>query len=238
MKCREPGLVTPEDVLACATGEADARTAAHVQTCPACAAQAADYAQADTRLKQLFRADCPATQTLGELALDLLDPQDALAVRAHLALCPHCTGELATLQSALRGNPLEDLAPRPSLLERIVARLLSVPDLQGAYAGVRGADNSTTRTYEADGLTISLTIETKRIGAERRWTLLGLVIDEVGDQLPAGGTIRLLRDGRVLAEAALDEVGNLVFDGLEAGTYNLELALAGRVIAIEAIEVM
>src|SRR5437868_9448400 len=114
MTCIEPGLVAPEDLVAYASGEEDARTAAHVAACPACAVEVAGYRGAARALRaRLFRVDCPPTQSLGELSLGLLDAQEALAVRAHLALCPHCSDELAVLDAALRGDPLDELRPAP-----------------------------------------------------------------------------------------------------------------------------
>jgi len=234
--CIEPGAVSPDDLIAFADGEADTGTAAHVAACSACAAQAADYAQDQRRLSSwLYRVDCPPAQTLGELSLGLLAPDDVLGVRAHLVLCPHCQGELARLDGALRDDPLAALAPDPGRLARIVARLLpaSAPGL--AYAGVRGSAASAARTYEAEGVTLSLAVEVE--APERSWTLLGLVVDETGAELPAGAPVRLLREDHIVAEAALDEVGNVVFVGLEAGTYGLDVTLGERTIAVEGIEV-
>jgi anti-sigma factor RsiW len=100
LDCR---LVTPEQLLAYATGQADNNTARHVEVCAACSAQVTAYARTDHVLrKNLFRVDCPAVQTLGDLALELLSPQEVLSVRGHLALCPHCRRELATLEVALQ----------------------------------------------------------------------------------------------------------------------------------------
>jgi len=237
MTCREPGLVLPGDLIAYAAGDADGRIAQHIETCAACAALAAEYAATDQKLGALFRVDCPAPDRLGELALDHLDPRDVLAMNAHLAECPHCTGELAALRAALQGNPLEDLMPAPSLLERIIARLLPDPGTTAAFAGVRGPVSGTSRTYEADGVSISLTLEANQVGGERRWSLLGLVMNEAGDDVPDGANARLQRGGQIAGETWLDEAGNLIFDDLEAGSYNLEVEVAGRTIVVEGIEI-
>ena len=236
MDCIEPGAVSPDDLIAFVDGEADARTAAHVAACSACAAQAATYAQEQRWLSSwLYRVDCPPAPTLGELSLGLLPPDDALGVRAHLALCPHCRGELARLDAALRDDPFAALAPESNRLARIVARLLPAPASGLAYAGVRGATTSAARIYEAEGVTLSLAVEVD--APERSWTLLGLVIDETGAELPAGAPVRLLREDQTVAVAALDDAGNLVFAGLAAGTYELDVTLGERSIAVEGIEV-
>ena len=102
-KCVNPRLVTRERLLAYATGQVDNNTARHVEVCAACAAQVTAYATMDHVLRQrLFRADCPSAQTLGDLALGLLSPREALSVRGHLVLCPHCRSELTTLEVALQ----------------------------------------------------------------------------------------------------------------------------------------
>ena len=238
MECLRPGEVTPEELLAYATGEADSRTAAHVEACSACAAEAASYAAADRTLHlTLFRADCPDTRVLGEVVLGLLDPEEALRVRSHLALCHHCRGERDALNAALQGDPLAEPVTAGSRMRRIVARLLPFPDVTAAHAPVRGAGGSAAWTYEAAGLTVSLTPEERRSGSERSWTLLGLVGDEAGENPPAGSPIRLLREGQVVSELALDEWGHVAFSGLASGTYSLELDLADRMIVVEDIGV-
>jgi anti-sigma factor RsiW len=238
MDCIDPGVVTPEDLVAYADGEADARTAVHVAACSACAAQAGAYARDQHLLSaRLFRVDCPPALTLGELTLDLLDPDATLATRAHLALCPHCRADLAALQTDLRDDPLTALAPAPGRLARIVARLLPAPAVGSAYAGVRGAGENGSRTYEADGVTLSLTVDAEGTGAARRWMLLGLVIDEGGGEVPAGAAVRLLAAGQPAAETTLDEVSNFTFTELADGVYDLELTLGERVIAVEGITV-
>jgi hypothetical protein len=225
-------------MLAFATGDPDARTSAHIAACAACAARAATYATIDQTLHaRLFRADCPATQTLGELSLGLLDPEQTTTLRGHLALCPHCAGELATLDATLRGDPMEDLLPQPGLLARIAARLLPAAGMGAAYAGVRGTAHDVSVSYGAAGLTLSLSVEAAGSGVARRWTLLLLVVDDDGGAPPAGASVTLLRDQQTIAEEMLDEWGNLIFPGLESGTYTLELALSARVIVVEGIEV-
>ena len=248
MECIEPGSVAPEDLLAHAERAADSGTAAHIASCPACAALVSSYRAADRLLRaRLYRVDCPAPLTLGELALDLLAPAEMFAARRHLALCPHCTSDYRALTASLAGDPLRDLAPPPGLLRRVVARLLPAPGvgLGGAYAGVRAGDggdggggrDGATRTYEAEGVTLSLSVEPDQGHAAGRWSLLCLVLDGSGELPDAGSPLRLLRDGHVAAETALDEWGNVVFGGLEAGLYDLEAVLGERAISVPAISI-
>lgn len=245
MECIEPGSVAPEDLLAHAERAADSGTAAHSASCPACAALVSSYRAADRLLRaRLYRVDCPAPLTLGELALDLLAPAEMFAARRHLALCPHCTADYRALAASLAGDPLRDLAPPPRLPRRVIARLLPAPGvgLGGAYAGVRGGDagdagDAATRTYEAEGITFLLSVEPDQGHAAGRWSLLCLALDGSGELPDAGSPLRLLRDGHVAAETALDEWGNAVFGGLEAGLYDLEAVLGERAISVPAISI-
>ena len=118
-----------------------------------------------------------------------------------------------------------------------MARLLPAPAAGSAYTGVRGAGENGSRTYEAGGVTLSLTVDAEGTGAARRWMLLGLVIDEGGGEAAAGAAVRLLDAGQPAAETTLDEVGNFTFMELAAGVYDLELTLDERVVAVEGIMV-
>lgn len=238
MDCIEPGRIAAEDLLAYATGQADGQTVGHIAACPACQAEAATYATIDDTLRtRLYRVDCPDAQTLGELALDMLAPQEELAVRGHLALCGHCRDELAILGTAVKGDVMEDLIAPPGPLARLVARLLPAPGLRPAYGGVRGTAEGAPLTYQAGDVTVSLTIEADGNGPARRWTVLGLVVDEASETPPSGSQVRLLQAGGVAREAMLDEVGNFTVPDLERGLYDLELTFAAGLIAVEGIEV-
>jgi len=227
-----------EDLLAYADGVDDAGTDTHVATCVECAAEVSAYTLLDRMLRtRLLRVDCPDTQDLGELALGLLPPERALSMRQHLALCPACGREEAEFRAMLQGDPLADLLPRPGPLARLVARLLPAPGLGLTPAGMRGADDRSAQRYEADGLTLALTVEAEEGGPVRRWRLLGLAIDEASDGVATGLVLRVLRHGDVVRETALDDLGNVTVDGLEAGTYDLELVRETGVIAIEGLEI-
>jgi hypothetical protein len=54
----------------------------------------------------LYRISCPSPEELGEYHLKMLQNDQAETIRRHLDTCPHCTRELAQLQSYL-----SDVAP-------------------------------------------------------------------------------------------------------------------------------
>lgn len=237
MECFDPAAVTPEDLLAYASGEADRGATAHIESCAACAAESSAYRALDRRLSLgLFRVDCPDTQMLGELALELLEPQRALEVRAHLTLCPHCREELSALTGTLRGDPLEDLMPAPRGIRRILARLLPPPVPSPEFAMTRGAGAAVPATYEAEDISISLTTRPEEDYSARTWALLGLVIDETGESLPPDTSVQLLRQGNLVSEGRLDEWGHVALHGIEDGRYALELHMPDRIVTIQEIE--
>lgn len=73
----------------------------------------------------LFRQSCPAGLTLSEFAGNLLPRELAAEIKAHVAICSHCTGELAAHQAFME-EVGKDIAG-PTLLNRVkvfVAELL------------------------------------------------------------------------------------------------------------------
>jgi len=90
-RCVQPGVVTNDDLLACARGEATRSVVEHVMACPACRARVAMYEALERRLLAgLYAPPCPESLTLAEFALDLLPTEQRAAVLDHLARCPHC----------------------------------------------------------------------------------------------------------------------------------------------------
>lgn len=234
--CRDPGTVTRDDLLARAAGQTDPRIAAHLSVCPACRAEAAAYARLDHALAAtLFRADCPSAMTLGEVALELLSPEEATPVRAHAALCPHCAAELAEFVEVARTDPLIDGRPGP--VRRILAKLLPAGAPRAAALALRGAADAGTRTYSADDITIVLSVGLESMGPPRRWSLVGLVLDQSGTGLPLEGMGRLSRGMEAIAEAGLDEIDGMTFTGLSKGVYTLELTLGDRIIVVNDVTV-
>jgi anti-sigma factor RsiW len=236
MACAEPGAVTPEDLLLHATDGAGEQVAAHLAICPACRAQVQTYASLDkTMASHLFRADCPPAMTLGELALDLLPPEEAVPARAHLALCPHCTAELSLLSAIGRTDPLLD--ERPSALRRILARLVPASALRQGALALRGVEDTGTSTYSADDVSVVLSVGLESTGPPRRWSLVGLVVDQSGTDVPIVGTGRLSRGAEAIAEAPVDENDGITFSGLPKGVYALEIVLGDRVVVVSDVRV-
>lgn len=90
----------------------------------------------DRRLHQLlYRFDCPDGEALGNYHLGLADAESAAVLERHLAKCPRCQADLATLVSfmAQEDQPAGLApAPQPQALLRPAAPAAPLMRLRGA----------------------------------------------------------------------------------------------------------
>ena len=185
----------------------------------------------------LHRFDCPTAHTLGEYELDLLAPELRTTVAAHVVDCPRCADELRTLRSFLREDPIatggEARGGPRHALSRIVAALVPAP---AALSAIRGAASTHGQMYRAGGYTITLVVGER--ARRERPSLVGLVTrDDNEDGDPKGAPARLIRLAQPshVHAARIDELGNVAFEGIEPGLYDLELELSGQVVVIESL---
>jgi hypothetical protein len=189
---------------------------------------------------ELYRIQCPSPLELGEYQLGVLARDQEVALAMHLEECPHCSREMAQLKDYL-GELSADLELSP--VERIrvwVAELISgggrvdrpgVPTLAPAMAGLRGEEDG-PRIYQAGDVQIVLESQDDAVQRDRK-TLLALITGLQPENLVA----HLLRGGERVAEAAVDEMGNLVIGNLAPGSYELILRGPGLEIQIPDLEV-
>lgn len=115
--CGEPSAPSATALIAAADGEADEATLAHVRACPHCAEQVAQLRLLQARLRRrLYRLYCPTSDVLMDYCQGLLDPYQGFAVVQHVALCPHCMGELALLERAAPAVEVVGQRSRPRWL--------------------------------------------------------------------------------------------------------------------------
>lgn len=233
-QCIQPGVVTDDNLVAYAYGEADQLTAEHIRACPACAAAAGEYARFDRRLGHLFhRIDCPSAETLVLAERRRLPAIEQLRVAAHLRTCSRCAAEA----EAIREPPAADPLPSIGLgerLRRVVAVLTTPPQL--AVAGLRGTTGPSAQTYRAEDLTITIHLEaTARRG---HVNLTGEIWQEgAGAAALAGQTVRLLAPDGGAATATIGDLGDFIIDAVATGIYRLEVELADRVVVVEDLRV-
>jgi hypothetical protein len=199
----------------------------------------------------LYRFDCPAPQTLGEYRLGLVMASERADIERHLALCPHCRAELATLDQFLHDFSLDvEQKPAPEsgigkAARTVIARLvewgqgqaggIALPGLQPAYAGLRG-EGGLPRRYVAETISINLSVEPDPEAADRR-LLLGLVAPHEGELAAWEGTpVVLQQGGQTVMATQVDDLSNFALSGVAPGAYTLTLQ-GDPTIVLETVEV-
>jgi len=188
-------------------------------------------------LSYLYRIDCPSPDDLGEYHLKILPNEQTEIIRQHLTICPHCTREIAQLQSYLKklAPELDDTVQENPLQERVkiwIAQLLPPPSpvLRPSF-GLRGEADG-PMMFEAGSYQLALEIQDDPVNPGLR-TILGLVIGGA-DALQR---VELWQDGRSIQVTTLDELGNFVFSGVQPGSYDLILSQMAAEIHVQAFDV-
>jgi anti-sigma factor RsiW len=241
MDCVMPPELGDRELLAYLDGEAGHQVVVHLEQCPHCRERAEQLAQLQGRMTaELYRITCPSTMELGEYHLGLLPGDRSAAVSRHLMECPHCSGELAQLKGYL-GELAPELEFSP--MERIkvlVARLVGdrkgraqpgAPTLAPAYAGVRGGENG-PRIYQAGDAQIVIEIQDDAMQPGRK-ALLGLIMGIEPRDLVG----HLWLGDQPVAQAPVDELGNLSITNLAPDSYELILKGPDLEIQIQDLDV-
>jgi anti-sigma factor RsiW len=240
MDCLFPPALTDFQLLKLLDGDASQPEQEHLSRCTACQARAAQLKAEMQRLSAgNYRSLCPSAMQLSEFHVGSLPDKQAALIAAHMHICPECRREIEHLAHFLAVTQAAE--PKPTgALERVrvlLAELITAPGSAGlayqpALAGVRGEAGSRARIYAADGLQISLEIQDALLGAGRKM-IVGLAIGEIQ---PAS-RVTLWQAGKQAGEAALDEVGDFVFDGLGAGSYTLIFNIGVQEIHLPLLEI-
>lgn len=180
-------------------------------------------AHIDDSLKAAFyRITCPDSATLGNYHLGLLSDEVAAPIVDHLAICPHCTQEIAQLEAFLAETAV---SLQPSTKERIkvwVAKRLpssgSPRDALGTPAfALRGGDTG-PMMFEAGDAQLSLEVQEDPEHPGRK-SILGLVLGIETDDVRA----TLFQGDVVITAVSLDDLGNFTIANVQAGQYALIL---------------
>jgi hypothetical protein len=165
---------------------------------------------------------------LGEYHLDMLAPRQAVAIRQHVDICPHCRREIDDLSGFLG-----DWSPQqePSPVQRfqiLVAQLVSsatqsLGNIKGAslspalMGAVRDEDKDERPTvYRVND--VEIVIEAQNEYPEQtKKTVLGYVRGLKADSL----NVYLWRGEEPIAAIEVDEQGHFVFEHIPSGIYNL-----------------
>ncbi|HZQ36172.1 MAG TPA: hypothetical protein VFD32_09585 [Dehalococcoidia bacterium] len=233
-RCIDPAALSEDDIDRFARGEADEQVAEHVRRCPACGAEARDYARLSRLLSTgLFRITCPDSLVLGEYALDMQTPEQRQTTAAHLVECRHCLGELRTFAALLRQEDDDEAAPGVAgVVRRLVAALLPRPS--GLALGLRGGE-SEALTYGVEGM-LQLTVNVQRTAPGAASSVVtGLV--QPGALGCEGVPVALFVGDDLLRTEAVDDLGNFVFEDIPPGTYRIEINIPATTVVIDPLRV-
>lgn len=189
-------------------------------------------------------------ERLADMTEDRLAPEDARDVRAHLAACPTCAGQLAEVErviSLMRADTSVD-APRDvfmnavrlfdarparaslaaAFLHRVVASLSFDSGAQGLAFGVRSGQPAAARQliFSAGDVDVDLRLAPSAGG----WAVSGQVLSEC-----AGGWAELVAEGDA-ARADLSELCEFALPVVPAGSYTLRLGLGDLLVEIPDLD--
>ncbi len=253
LKCIDPAQVDDADYLAAIAADARPNFNYHLEQCQFCQNELESYRMFDRQMHQHFgfitgpaRALCVEAHRLGDFILGLLSQVETKKVDEHLKHCQFCSAEVSDLTSWLTdsADPLLSLtqpgsgASRPGgWLRKVVATLLNVGETTGrpnyALAGVRGGTEGLPHTYQAEEVSITVTIQTLK-PYSKEWMVLGLVQrDNHTMEAIAGVEVRICESGQTLATETIDELGNFVFaEVTPPDLFDLEIALEDKVVLV------
>ncbi len=249
--CIQPDQVNEADYLAALNQDSRPEFKQHLADCEFCQREIQVYRDLDNRVRRQFefisspaRTLCPETQHAGEYAAGMLGPMEVAKLRQHLGNCEWCSTEVAQIKRwLLEPDALleEQTAPptdqsqgeRFDWLRRVVATLLKPTTLSYAQSGVRGSAAGLPQTFQAEELTIILTVQAAGPRSQVL-NILGLVqAGDGGIETLIGREIRLLSHGKEIATEALDELGNFIFENVQPlQPFELELSLETKIVVV------
>lgn len=240
MTCIIPPELLDATLLKFLDGEAEQQVERHLKECEYCRTRARALARLQGRLtKSLYRFECPTPSMLGEYHMRLL-PRDAEEqVRTHLERCPHCSAEVARLESyleSMRGDLEVSQVERAKVW---VARLVSGvegalgpgPQFAPALAGLRG-DEQEPLIFMVEDAQIALDVHADEQSPGNS-VLIGLVTGLDVEGWRAG----IWQEMGLVAKAPIDPGGNFLFHDLPTGEYDIVLSDAETDIYIPRVKV-
>jgi hypothetical protein len=234
LRCVAPSEVTNDALLAYSRGDAPAALADHIDRCARCRGRVHEYAVIERQLRaHLYRRTCPDTLTLGEYSLGMLPSDEMLSIANHLVECPHCAAE-SRGYTKFFAEP--DTPPAARGMLATVRRLIALPLVapRPALAGLRGAGNTETAAYTADGINIFVSVQRESRG--RDFVLAGM-LQPAGMPGQENAKARLFDGDRLLQSEPIDDLGSFFFGGISAGVYRIEVELPDAVVELASITV-
>jgi hypothetical protein len=226
--------------------------AVHVRQCSLCQAQVTTYKHRNNfLLKTFYRSECPDPTRLNLYCAGHLQLEDVFLIDSHVRICPLCTQEVAEIRQVLANFdpfPEATVAPREKIIERIAA--LFVPwQPQLVLRGddpARFSSSPWPRQYRARNLDISLHLSRASNGEVLLIGLLssadpGEFLEELEGILAELYLVyeddEVGSEKRLLMSTLVDDLGNLVFKNVPAGTFTMHLYVPDAEVVIEGLSI-
>ncbi len=254
--CIQPDQVNKADYLAALNHDSRPEFERHLAQCEFCRGEIQVCLYLDNKLRRHFefisspaRTLCPEAQEVGEFSAGLMSPVESIKMRQHLTQCAWCNAESEQIRQwlllpdAWLIEPSKYPPDRPNhlagesfdRLRRVIATLLKPDNSNPSYvrAGIRGSDEDVALIFQAEEVTIILTVQAVGPRSEAL-NIMGLVQaeDTSLDEL-VGKEVRLLYQGQEFASDVLDELGNFIFEDVQPPQpFELEIGLETKIVTV------
>ncbi|GAB4579217.1 MAG: hypothetical protein Fur0022_19550 [Anaerolineales bacterium] len=199
------------DLLMYIDNVASAKMRRAIEQDPQVLAQVRPLKDLHNRITQvLYRFNCPGSDLLGEYFLGQLPLSEQKKIAEHLSRCILCRRELEVMEVFFK----------PTLVERIVARLVSGGKQEGALGwlpayGERGAIE-TPFIYEAGDIQIAIDVQEDNLHPARK-AIIGLISGAPSKDFE----VTVWMEGGQPMMATVDELNYFKVDNLVQGEYEV-----------------
>lgn len=254
MDCFIENAPTDEELLAFALDDEvlSQRAMQHLEQCEVCQQKVARYRQTNANLvARLYRTQCPDTTELSFYSVGgvTLSPERRQQIASHVLECPLCMAEVEETRHFM-AEPIE--FPIPAFSPRaLVRRIFATPVRRQQVLVVRGDEQKTAwpRWFKAEAVDLSLHLS-RTSGGEHM--LLGIltssapsedvdalegVLAELHKAPSTVGSNGANSRTPPLLHTLVDDMGNIVFKPVPAGSYTMIIHLPGREMIIDGLTI-
>src|ERR1700694_647242 len=258
MDCYLENAPTDEELIAVALDDEVLSQEArhHLEQCEVCQQKVARYRQTNASLvARLYRTQCPTSTELSFYSVsggedgEVLSPEKRQKIARHVLDCPLCMAEVEETRRFM-AQPIE--FPVPAFSPRaLVRRIFATPVKRQQLLVVRGDAQDTVwpRQYKAEAVDLSLHLSRTSSGehmllgiltssdpAEDVDALEGVLAELHKAPLPvaSNGTIPKTQP---FLHTLVDDMGNIVFKPVPAGSYMMVINLPGREMIIDGLTI-
>jgi hypothetical protein len=258
MDCYLENAPTDEELIAVALDDEVLSQEArhHLEQCEVCQQKVARYRQTNASLvARLYRTQCPTSTELSFYSVsggedgEVLSPEKRQQIARHVLDCPLCMAEVEETRRFM-AQPIE--FPVPAFSPRaLVRRIFATPVKRQQLLVVRGDAQDTVwpRQYKAEAVDLSLHLSRTSSGehmllgiltssdpAEDVDALEGVLAELHKAPFPVASN-RTIPKTQPFLHTLVDDMGNIVFKPVPAGSYMMVINLPGREMIIDGLTI-